>query len=148
MSDRAGPLCPRPHVWRRGQAHRLGGHPVWSVSRGPGRQRRQVRPPAVPEAPHAARRLLDRCGRHLGGRDEQRGQLPALLQRPHRQEHLGQAGQVGVHEYSSQIKSCFLFYYRPGCGEKEILRVLWCFTLINCGLATLLALEYKSVYEL
>ena len=37
---------------------------------------------------------------------------------------------------------------RPGCGEKEILRVLWCFTFINCGLATLLALQYKSVYEL
>ena len=37
---------------------------------------------------------------------------------------------------------------RPGCGEKEILRVLWSFTFINCGLATLLALQYKSVYEL
>ena len=37
---------------------------------------------------------------------------------------------------------------RPGCGEKEVLRVLWTFTFINCGLATILALEYKSVYEL
>ena len=37
---------------------------------------------------------------------------------------------------------------RPGCGEQEVLRVLWCFTFINCGLATMLALQYKSVYEL
>lgn len=37
---------------------------------------------------------------------------------------------------------------RPGCGEKEIMRVLWAFTLINCCLATVLAAQYKSVYEL
>ena len=55
---------------------------------------------------------------------------------------------MSVHVYSPQNRFCFLFYNRPGCGEKEILRVLWIFTLINCGLATLLALEYKSVYEL
>ena len=39
-------------------------------------------------------------------------------------------------------------FIRPGCGEFEVLRVLWAFTFINCGLATLLALQYKSVYEL
>ena len=50
-----------------------------------------------------------------------------------------------VHVYSPETGFLFL---RPGCGEKEILRVLWSFTLINCCLATLLALEYKSVYEL
>ena len=50
-----------------------------------------------------------------------------------------------VHVYSPENR---FHSNRPGCGEKEILRVLWSFTLINCGLATLLALEYKSVYEL
>ena len=50
--------------------------------------------------------------------------------------------------YIQSKKLFYIFYNRPGCGEKEILRVLWSFTLINCGLATLLALEYKSVYEL
>lgn len=40
-------------------------------------------------ASDASGRLLDRGGCHLCGGDEQRGQLPALIQRPDRQEHLG-----------------------------------------------------------
>ena len=54
-------------------------------------------------APDASGRLLDRGWRHLCCGDEQRGQLPALLQRPDSQEHLGQAGQVSrVHVYSQE----------------------------------------------
>ena len=37
---------------------------------------------------------------------------------------------------------------RPGCGEVEVVRALWVFTVINCLCSTMLALQYNSVYEL
>lgn len=37
---------------------------------------------------------------------------------------------------------------RPGCGETELIRSLWVFTVINCVCSTILALHYNSVYDL
>ena len=37
---------------------------------------------------------------------------------------------------------------RPGCGEREVVTVLWTALVINCLTATTLALHYSSVYEL
>ena len=37
---------------------------------------------------------------------------------------------------------------RPGCGEREVVTVLWSALVINCLAATGLALHYSSVYDL
>ena len=37
---------------------------------------------------------------------------------------------------------------RPGCGEREVVTVLWSALVINCLAATVLALHYSSVYDL
>ena len=37
---------------------------------------------------------------------------------------------------------------RPGCGEREVMTVLWVAIIINCLAAAGLALHYTSVYEL
>ena len=37
---------------------------------------------------------------------------------------------------------------RPGCGEREVVTVLWVALIITCLAATVLALHYTSVYEL
>ena len=37
---------------------------------------------------------------------------------------------------------------RPGCGEREVMTVLWAAMILNCLAATALALHYSSVYEL
>ena len=37
---------------------------------------------------------------------------------------------------------------RPGCGEREVMTVLWAAIIINCLASTVLALHYTSVYEL
>ena len=37
---------------------------------------------------------------------------------------------------------------RPGCGEREVMTVLWAVMILNCLAATALALHYSSVYEL
>merc|ERR1719348_1991833 len=37
---------------------------------------------------------------------------------------------------------------RPKAGEKEVIYALWVCICINCIIATSLAIEYKSIYEL
>ena len=37
---------------------------------------------------------------------------------------------------------------RPGCGEREVMAVLWAAISLNCLASTALALHYSSVYEL
>ena len=37
---------------------------------------------------------------------------------------------------------------RPKCSEKEVIYALWVCICINCVIATTLAIEYKSIYEL
>merc|ERR1712117_456698 len=37
---------------------------------------------------------------------------------------------------------------RPKAGEKEVIYALWCFICINCIIATTLAIEFNSIYEL
>jgi len=37
---------------------------------------------------------------------------------------------------------------RPGCGEREVVVALWFCILANCAVATTLAIQYKSIYEL
>ena len=38
--------------------------------------------------------------------------------------------------------------FRPGCGEREVVVALWVIIVGNCALATTLAIQYKSIYEL
>jgi len=38
--------------------------------------------------------------------------------------------------------------FRPECSEREVLYSLWVLICINCIIATTLAIEYKSIYEL
>jgi len=38
--------------------------------------------------------------------------------------------------------------FRPGCGEREVVVALWFIIVGNCALATTLAIQYKSIYEL
>lgn len=37
---------------------------------------------------------------------------------------------------------------RPKCGEKEVIRALWVCIIVNCVIATTLAIEYRSIYNL
>merc|ERR1712109_268886 len=37
---------------------------------------------------------------------------------------------------------------RPKAKDKEVLIALWCFIVVNCFCATLLAITYKSIYDL
>merc|ERR1712055_994337 len=37
---------------------------------------------------------------------------------------------------------------RPNCSEKEVIWALWVCIIINCVIATLLAITYRSIYDL
>jgi len=37
---------------------------------------------------------------------------------------------------------------RPNCSEKEVIRALWVCIIINCVIATTLAIKYRSIYNL
>ena len=38
--------------------------------------------------------------------------------------------------------------FRVGCGEREVVVALWVIIVFNCAIATTLAIQYKSIYEL
>ena len=41
-----------------------------------------------------------------------------------------------------------LFIFCLQAKDKEVLIALWCFIVVNCFCATLLAITYKSIYDL
>merc|ERR1712200_123322 len=55
---------------------------------------------------------------------------------------------MGLSASTMIARNVYKKVFRPECSEREVLYALWALIGINCIIATTLAIEYKSIYEL